>query len=136
MSYNGLGNLNEGSGINLLAYGSNKGQTPYYTPVKQPTTKQGGSWWDNLFGGSKSTTANQAGLGEFFGSDTFKGLGTIAGIGTDIWGIMNQKDALRQAKRAWEAENARANGIMAMNREKYDNFKENRARLNSEYRGA
>ena len=63
----------------------------------------------------------------------FSGLGTIAGIGTDIFGIVNQNKALRQASKAWEAENARANDIMAMKKEQYDTFKADKAKLNSEY---
>lgn len=69
----------------------------------------------------------------FLGSDSMKGLGTIAGIGTDLWGISNTLKAQKQAKKQWEAENARANEIMAMNREKYDTYKADKARLNSQY---
>ena len=62
-----------------------------------------------------------------------KGLGTIAGIGTDIFGIMNQNKALKQAKTAWNAENARANEVMAMKKEQYDTFKADKAKLNAGY---
>ena len=78
---------------------------------------------------------NSNGLGKLINSDSFKGLGTAVGIGTDIWGMMNQKKALKQAEKAWEAENARANEIMAMNREKYNTYKADKARLNSQYAG-
>lgn len=70
---------------------------------------------------------------DFLGSDSMKGLGTIAGIGTDIWGISNTLKSQKQAKKQWEAENARANEIMAMNREKYDTYKADKTRLNSQY---
>ena len=76
---------------------------------------------------------NSSGLGNLLNSDTIKGLGTGIGIGTDIWGMMNQKKALKQAERQWEAENARANEIMAMNKEKYETYKADKARLNSQY---
>ena len=62
-----------------------------------------------------------------------KGLGTIAGIGTDIFGIVNQNKALKQAKTAWNAENARANEVMAMKKEQYDTFKADKAKLNAGY---
>ena len=78
-------------------------------------------------------SGNSNGLGKLFNSDSFKGLGTAVGIGTDIWGMMNQKKALKQAEKQWEAENARANEIMAMNKEKYETYKADKARLNSEY---
>ena len=78
-------------------------------------------------------SGNSNGLGKLFNSDSFKGLGTVVGIGTDIWGMLNQKKALKQAEKQWEAENARANEIMAMNREKYNTFKADKARLNSQY---
>lgn len=71
--------------------------------------------------------------GSLSGIGGIKGLGTIAGIGTDIFGIVNQNKALRQASKAWEAENARANDIMAMKKEQYDTFKADKAKLNSEY---
>ena len=48
---------------------------------------------------------------------------------------MNSKKALKQAEKAWEAENNRANEIMAMNREKYNIYKADKARLNSQYVG-
>ena len=76
---------------------------------------------------------NSSGLGNLLNSDSFKGLNTAVGIGTDIWGMMNQKKALKQAERQWEAENARANEIMAMNKEKYETYKADKARLNSQY---
>lgn len=81
-------------------------------------------------------SGNSNGLGKLFNSDAFKGLGTVVGIGTDIWGMLNQKKALKQAEKQWEAENARANEIMAMNREKYNTFKADKARLNSQYASA
>ena len=70
---------------------------------------------------------------DFLGGDTMKGLGTVAGIGTDIFGIMNTLKSQKQAKKQWEAENSRANEIMAMNREKYDTYKADKTRLNSQY---
>lgn len=70
---------------------------------------------------------------DFLGSDSMKGLGTVAGIGTDLWGISNTLKSQKQAKKQWEAENARANEIMAMNREKYDTYKADKTRLNSQY---
>ena len=79
---------------------------------------------------------NSSGLGSLLNSDAFKGFGTAIGIGTDIWGMSNQKKALKQAERQWEAENARANEIMAMNKEKYDTYKADKARLNSQYASA
>ena len=76
-----------------------------------------------------------AGLADFLSGDSLKGVGTIAGIGSGIFNIMNSKKALKQAEKAWEAENARANEIMAMNREKYNTYKADKARLNSQYVG-
>ena len=75
------------------------------------------------------------GLADFLSSDYLKGAGTIAGIGSGIFNIMNSKKALKQAEKAWEAENNRANEIMAMNREKYNTYKADKARLNSQYVG-
>ena len=86
-------------------------------------------------GGGSSGEGFGAGLANFLSSDYLKGIGTIAGIGSGIFNIMNSNKALKQAERAWEAENARANEIMAMNREKYNTYKADKARLNSQYVG-
>ena len=86
-------------------------------------------------GGGSSGEGFGAGLADFLSSDYLKGIGTIAGIGSGIFNIMNSNKALKQAERAWEAENARANEIMAMNREKYNTYKADKARLNSQYVG-
>ena len=70
---------------------------------------------------------------DFLGSDSMKGLGTLVGIGTDLWGISHANKAQKQAKNQWKAENARANELMAMNKEKYNTYKADKARLNSQY---
>ena len=88
----------------------------------------------NIDGLSKGfDTSSSSGLGNLLNGDTIKGLGTGIGIFTDLWGMNNQKKALKQAERQWEAENARANEIMAMNKEKYETYKADKARLNSQY---
>lgn len=66
----------------------------------------------------------------------FEGLGKGIGLGLDVMGIRNERKGAKLAKQAWEAENARANEIMAMNREKYDTFKKDKAALNASYSGA
>ena len=86
-------------------------------------------------GGGSSGEGFGAGLANFLSSDSLKGAGAIAGIGSGIFNIMNSKKALKQAEKAWEAENARANEIMAMNREKYNTYKADKSRLNSQYVG-
>ena len=85
--------------------------------------------------GGSSGEGFGAGLANFLSSDSLKGAGAIAGIGSGIFNIINSNKALKQAKKAWEAENARANEIMAMNREKYNTYKADKARLNSQYVG-
>ena len=84
---------------------------------------------------NSGSAANSSGMGSFLQSDSLKGLGSIAGIATDIYGIITANKGLKQAEKQWEAENARANEIMAMNREKYNTFKADKARLNSQYAG-
>ena len=86
-------------------------------------------------GGGSSGEGFGAGLANFLSSDSLKGAGAIAGIGSGIFNIMNSRKALKQAERQWEAENNRANEIMAMNREKYNTYKADKARLNSQYVG-
>ena len=86
-------------------------------------------------GGGGSGEGFGTGLAGFLSSDSLKGAGAIAGIGSGIFNIMNSKKALKQAEKAWEAENNRANEIMAMNREKYNTYNADKARLNSQYVG-
>ena len=85
--------------------------------------------------GGGSGEGFDAGLANFLSGDSLKGIGTIAGIGSGIFNIMNSRKALKLAERQWEAENKRANEIMAMNREKYNTYKADKARLNSQYVG-
>ena len=86
-------------------------------------------------GGGSSGEGFGAGLANFLSSDSLKGAGAIAGIGSGIFNIINSNKALKQAEKAWEAENNRANEIMAMNREKYNTYKADKAKLNSQYVG-
>lgn len=86
-------------------------------------------------GGGSSGEGFGAGLANFLSSDSLKGAGAIAGIGSGIFNIINSNKALKQAEKAWEAENARANEIMSMNREKYNTYKADKAKLNSQYVG-
>ena len=166
MSYNGLGYLKEEPSVSSVAFlpKVNIPSTTYVDPnnslgagnnrpvnLNSDTSTQGGgvdfsslggslmSGLGSLFGGSGSGSGaggNSSGLGSLLNSDAFKGFGTAVGIGTDIWGMTNQKKALKQAEKQWEAENARANEIMAMNEEKYNTFKADKARLNSQYASA
>ena len=43
------------------------------------------------------------GLADFLSSDSLKGVGTIAGIGSGLFNIMNSRKALKQAERAWSS---------------------------------
>ena len=83
--------------------------------------------------GGSSGEGFGSGLANFLSSDSLKGVGTIAGIGSGVFNIMNSRKALKQAEKAWEAENARANEIMEMNKEKYNTYKADKAKLNSQY---
>ena len=70
---------------------------------------------------------------DFLGSDTMKGLNVIGSLGLGILNRNDARDAQKQAKQMWEAENARANELMAMNKEKYETYKTDKAKLNSQY---
>ena len=124
---NGLGQLN--------------GVLPQYSYQDALKTWSPEQW--QQFGSAGGTYNNLTNIGEqpgmfdstmdFLGSDSMKGLGAVAGIGTDLWGISNTLKSQKQAKKQWGAENSRANEIMAMNREKYDTYKADKTRLNSQY---
>lgn len=127
-----------------LAYSSlldSKGNSLWTPEMWQNFGAQGGTIGSDgtlKFGGQNLvTTPNQPGFldktMDFLGSDSMKGVGTVAGIGMGLANIFNSMSAQKQAKKQWEAENARANELMAMNKEKYDTYKADKARLNSQY---
>lgn len=78
---------------------------------------------------------SETGMFDWLGSDNMKGVGTIGGLAMSGLGLWNAMGAQKEAKRQWEAENARADEIMAMNREKYNQYKADRDRLNTGYGG-
>lgn len=123
----------------LAAYTFNLGGNNYGFKTMDDATKALGNL--NAFGeyGNVKIDSNNQGIWDntmdFLGSDTMKGIGSLAGIGMGIANIFNSRSAAKQAKKQWEAENARANEIMAMNREKYNTYKADKARLNAGYSG-
>lgn len=79
------------------------------------------------------TKTDSSGIMGALGSDAMKGVNTVGGLAMSGLGIWNQMSAQKQAKKQWEAENDRANQVMAMNTERYNQWKTDRNRLNSEY---
>ena len=88
---------------------------------------------DNL---NTGTNPSGGGFMDFLGSDGTKNAIGIGGLALSGFGALNSYKAGKQAKKQWEAENARANEIMAMNREKYQTYKADKARLNAGYSGS
>ena len=90
-----------------------------------------------VFGADSLKTGADTGGGfmSFLGSDTAKNAIGIGGLALSGFGALNTYKAGKQAKKQWEAENARANEIMAMNREKYNTYKADKAKLNAGYSG-
>lgn len=72
---------------------------------------------------------------DWMGSDSAKNAMGVGGLALSAFGALNDYKAMKQAKKQWEAENARANEIMAMNREKYNTYKADKAKLNAGYSG-
>ena len=109
-----------GMGIDSATYGK-------YTPAEQIGLRQS---YANL---QKPDT--NGGFMGWMGTDSAKNAIGIGGLALSGFGALNTYKAGKQAKKQWEAENARANEIMAMNREKYNTYKADKARLNSGYSG-
>ena len=107
-----------GMGIDSATYGK-------YTPAEQIGLGQS---YANL---QKPDT--NGGFMDWMGTDTAKNAIGVGGLALSGFGALNAYKAGKQAKKQWEAENARANEIMAMNREKYNTYKADRDRLNSGY---
>ena len=125
LSNNGNGSYVASNGSNSYTYGNAMDAAAGLDDLNFGTSQAGSTAGGGL----------GSGLSGFLSSDSLKGAGAIAGIGSGIFNIMNSRKALKQAERAWEAENNRANEIMAMNREKYNTYKADKARLNSQYAG-
>lgn len=109
-----------GMGIDSATYGK-------YTPAEQIGLGQS---YANL---QKPDT--NGGFMGWMGTDSAKNAIGIGGLALSGFGAYNTYKAGKQAKKQWEAENARANEIMAMNREKYNTYKADKAKLNAGYSG-
>ena len=90
---------------------------------------------DDIVTPINNTGSTGGGFMDFLGTDTAKNAIGIGGLALSGFGALNTYKAGKQAKKQWEAENARANEIMAMNREKYDTYKTDKAKLNAGYSG-
>ena len=121
----------------LAAYTFNLGGNTYGFNTMDDATKALGNLNDFGEYGNVKIDSNNPGIWDkttaFLGSDAMKGVGTIAGMGFGLANIFNSMRAQKQAKKQWEAENARADELMAMNKEKYNTYKADKARLNSQY---
>ena len=90
---------------------------------------------DDIVTPINKTGSTGGGFTDWLGSDSANNVIGIGGLALSGLGAYNTYKAGKQAKRQWEAENARANEIMAMNREKYNTYKADKARLNAGYSG-
>lgn len=90
---------------------------------------------DDIVTPINNTGSTGGGFMDWMGTDTAKNAIGVGGLALSGFGALNAYKAGKQAKKQWEAENARANEIMAMNREKYNTYKADKARLNSGYSG-
>ena len=91
--------------------------------------------WQNSMGIGKVGSSDNSGMLDWLGTDTAKNAIGVGGLALSGLGVLNTYNAGKQAKKQWEAENARANEIMAMNREKYNTYKADKAKLNAGYSG-
>ena len=90
---------------------------------------------DDIVTPINNTGSPEGGFMNWLGTDTAKNAIGIGGLALSGFGAYNTYKAGKQAKKQWEAENARANEIMAMNREKYNTYKADKAKLNAGYSG-
>ena len=88
---------------------------------------------NNLVFGNDNLSGKQPGMMDWLGSNSMRGIGILGELAMSGLGIWNQMGAQKEAKKQWSAENDRANQVMAMNSERYNQWKSDRNRLNSEY---
>lgn len=82
---------------------------------------------------TSTNTTTEPGMFDWLGSDNMKGISTLGGLGLGAFNIWNSMNAQDQAKEQWAAENARADKILGMNTERYEQWKADKSRLNSQY---
>lgn len=82
---------------------------------------------------TSTNTTTEPGMFDWLGSDNMKGISTIGGLGLGAFNIWNSMNTQAQAKKQWEAENVRADKILGMNTERYEQWKADKSRLNSQY---
>lgn len=107
-----------------------------YSSAAEANKMQADFSMDDIITPANKTTDTGGGFMEWLGSDSAKNAIGTGGLALSAFGALNNYKAGKQAKKQWEAENARANEIMAMNREKYQTYKADKARLNSGYSGS
>ena len=88
---------------------------------------------NNFETGIGGETGSGSGFMDWMGTDSAKNTLGLGSLGLGVFNIFNTRSAQKQAKQMWEAENARANELMAMNKEKYETYKADKAKLNSQY---
>ena len=88
----------------------------------------------NFETGSGGETGSGSGFMDWMGTDAAKNTLGLGSLGLGVFNIFNTRKSQKQAKQMWEAENARANELMAMNKEKYETYKADKAKLNSQYK--
>lgn len=106
-----------------------------YVSAAEANKMQADFSMDDIVTPINNTGSTGGGFMDWMGTDTAKNAIGVGGLALSGFGALNAYKAGKQAKKQWEAENARANEIMAMNREKYNTYKADKARLNSGYSG-
>lgn len=108
-----------GLGANMVNSGANTIESPVFKTGSNTSTD--------------TTTTTEPGMFDWLKSDNMKGISTIGGLGLGAFNIWNSMNAQEQAKKQWSAENARADKILGMNTERYEQWKADKNRLNSQY---
>ena len=101
-----------------------------YANLQNPSSGTG------VLGGALGSPGTTVGTGTgLYNTALMKGIGTVGGLGMGAFNIYNTMNDQKEAKKQWEAENSRANEIMAMNKEKYNTYKADKSALNASYGG-
>lgn len=106
-----------------------------YSSAAEANKMQANFSMDDIVTPINKMGSTDGGFMDWLGSDSAKNVIGIGGLALSGLGAINTHKAMKQAKRQWEAENARANELMAMNREKYNTYKADKAKLNAGYSG-
>ena len=130
--YDSSGNAIFADGVTAADYNNalNSYNTSLANTAATDSTAFNNTGLADLFSGSTSSDG-----GGLFGlsNSTIGNMGTLYNIGSGLYNLYNSNQQLKLAQEAYDDESDRADELLAMQKDQYNTYKADKARLNSEY---